>query len=85
MTYPLPKWLQLRYAKLLMSFSYEAFTHTEAKKVLKDTDEKALAVILSELRKKGWLTVAPEKTDSRRKNYKLKSSKKIFFEMESAK
>ncbi|MCD6575604.1 MAG: type I restriction-modification system subunit M [Nanoarchaeota archaeon] len=67
-------WLDLRYDTLFSSFGNKSFTLDDAFKVLKEKlneDKKSVAVVLSELRKKGLLNVKPSKEDYRKKIYTL--------------
>lgn len=71
-TKPLPKWIMYRYAKLWNSFDCKEFTFEQAEKLL-NIDKKVLSVLLSDLKKSGWLEVTLNQTDSRKRNYKLQS------------
>jgi DNA-binding MarR family transcriptional regulator len=70
-TKPLPKWIMYRYAKLWNSFNSEEFTFEQAYKILK-IDKKVLSVLLSDLKKNGWIVVSLSQEDSRKRLYKLK-------------
>ena len=78
MTYPIPKWLQLRYSKLLKEFGKSCFTYTQAKNVLKEVDENIVSVIISNLKKAEWIEVKKNKIDSRKKDYRIVAPDKIF-------
>jgi DNA-binding MarR family transcriptional regulator len=74
----LPEWIMRRYSKLWSKFKEKEFTKDQAKKILpKDT---SLAVLLSELRKSGWLEMKMSKEDARKTIYKLKSPEKAINE-----
>jgi type I restriction enzyme M protein len=73
------KWLERRYSTLWRTFEKKPFTRLEAANALKD-DEKSINVVLSELRKTGWLEVQTDPTDARKKLYKLKSTRDILRE-----
>ncbi len=78
MTKHLPEWIMKRYAKLWNKFKEKDFTKEEAVKVLpKDT---SLAVLLSELRKSGWLEMKMHPEDARKTIYKLKNPKDAIIE-----
>lgn len=81
MTYPLPKWLQNRFAKLHRKFQTNPFSYPDAKNALKEKDDKTLSVILSALRKSGWICVTKSDQDSRKKEYCLKAPNTVFSEM----
>jgi len=75
----LQDWLERRRSALWKAFEEKPFTRLEAAAVLKD-DEKSVNVVVSELRKAGWIDVQVDPTDARKKLYKLKSTKEIFVE-----
>lgn len=72
-TKPLPKWLTERYSQLWRKFKEKEFEHDEAVKVLKEEKERLVSVVLSELKKYGWLTIKLHPDDSRKRIYKLKN------------
>jgi type I restriction enzyme M protein len=79
----LPVWLEKRYRILLESCHDPAFRFEDAARVLKDKmkdSEEQINVILSELRKKGWLEVRFDPEDARKRIYKLKSHEEIITE-----
>ncbi|MHA1169393.1 MAG: SAM-dependent DNA methyltransferase, partial [Candidatus Hodarchaeales archaeon] len=82
MVVPLPKWLLRRYATLWKEFHRDVFTHEDARNVL-DVDSLTLNVLLSELRKAGWLERTPNPEDQRRKRYKLIPPERMMMEMEA--
>ena len=57
------------YSKLWTKYSGKEFTHSEATKTLKE--KKMVSVILSEMRKNGWLALRLDPQDSRKRLYKL--------------
>ncbi len=71
MVNPLPKWEMKRYAILWNKFKSKEFTHEQASKVLGD-DKKLVSVFLSDLKKAGWIDVALDPKDTRKRVYKLK-------------
>lgn len=79
MTEPLPKWIQVRYAKLWNKFKDKEFTLEQAEKVLKN--KKGINVFFSDLRKAGWLDVSIDKEDTRKRAYKLKNPEMAIKEM----
>ncbi len=66
----LPKWLTKRYSLLCVKFKGKEFNHEQVTKTL-PYDERMVSVILSEMRKTGWLKVRLDPSDMR-KLYKLK-------------
>lgn len=79
----IPEWLKKRHKLLWESFHGATFRFEEASKVLSDKihdDKRQVNAILSELRKKGWLKVAFDPNDSRKRIYELKSSDDIITE-----
>ena len=79
----LPTWLEKRYRTLWETFHESVFRLEDASKILKEKihdNEEQINVILSELRKKGWLQVEFDPEDARKRIYKLKSSEEIISE-----
>jgi len=72
MSKPLPKWLFLRYAKLWKEKRNQNFDFDEAQRLLREKDDKTLSVILSDLRKHGWLEASLDPNDTRKRTYRLK-------------
>lgn len=68
-----------RYAKLWLKFKEKDFTKSDAKKIL--NKDSSLPVLLSELRKAGWLEMKMSEDDARKTIYKLKNPT-INFEAE---
>ena len=81
MTEPLPKWVMQRYAKLWKAFKNKEFEHEQAVKVLKEKDENMVSVILSQLRRRGWLEIKLHPSDTRKRVYKLIPLEKVISEM----
>ena len=81
MTEPLPKWVMQRYAKLWKAFKSKKFEHEQAVKVLKEKDENMVSVILSHLRRHGWLEIKLHPSDTRKRVYKLKSPDEVVREL----
>lgn len=69
------RWLEERYNRLWQFIRGRKFTRDEAASVLKELrdDEDTVNVVLSELRKMGWLIVETDPTDARKSVYQLKS------------
>jgi type I restriction enzyme M protein len=78
---PLPKWLQLRYAALWAVFQKIAFSHDQAAELLKEENERLISVILSELKKAGWLTLQLHPDDSRKRLYTLVEPDMVMHQM----
>ena len=52
---PLPKWIMKAYSKLWIKFKNKEFNHEDASMTL--NDDKMISIILSDLKKAGWLEV----------------------------
>ena len=65
-----PAWLVKRYIKLWDKFKDKDFSFEDAKKTLKE-DYKFLSVVLSEMKKGGWLTLKLDPEDARKRLYRL--------------
>ena len=76
MAQPLPKWIMQSYALLWTKLGKEEFDHPKAAKLLKNT-----SVVLSVLKKKGWLNISLHPEDSRKRLYRLKSPEQAVKEM----
>lgn len=74
----IPEWLMIRYSKLWTKFKEKEFTREQAEKILKN--DGALAVVLSDLRKAGWLEINLDKEDARKTIYKLKNPAEAILE-----
>ena len=75
---PLPKWIMKHYSKLWSKFKDKQFTHQEADNLLKTTNT---SIVLSRLKKYGWMELALNPNDSRKRLYKLKDPSKAVKEM----
>ena len=67
----IPRWVFSRFIKLKKAFGNKKFSFEEACDVLEATDHRLVNVILSELRKNGWLKSEEDSTDKRKTCYKL--------------
>lgn len=77
----LEKWLETRRSVLWKAFEDKQFTRSDAAIILREKlgdDEKSVNVILSELRKAGWLEARADPSDARKKIYKLKGVKDLL-------
>lgn len=76
-----PKWVEKRYRELRDSYKDSPFRFEDAadvlRKKMKDSEEQ-VNVILSELRKGGWLNVDFDPEDARKRIYTLKSSEEVI-------
>jgi len=75
----LEKWLGRRYSALWDAFEKKPFSCLAAAAVLKD-DKKSINVVLSELRKAGWLETQTDPADARKTLYRLQSIKDVLRE-----
>lgn len=62
-----------RYSVLWKKFEENEFEHDDASKLLKEEKDRLVSVVLSDLKKHGWLTVKLHPDDSRKRIYKLKN------------
>lgn len=81
MTDPLPKWIMQRYSKLWNKFKNKEFDYDQASKAL--NKDKMMSVILSDLKKAGWVEIKLHPKDSRKRIYKLKSPEDAIKEMDA--
>ncbi|MBI4378711.1 MAG: SAM-dependent DNA methyltransferase [Nitrospinae bacterium] len=77
----IPKWIEKRYRILWNLYQDKPFRFENAANTLqekiRDTEEQ-VNVILSELRKEGWLNVSFDPEDARKRIYTLKSSEEVI-------
>lgn len=78
MIFPLPKWIMKHYSKLWTKFKDKQFTHQQAEKLLKITNT---SIVLSRLKKHGWLELSLHPKDSRKRLYILKNPSKAVMEI----
>ena len=69
---PLAKWVMKRYSILWMETQGKPFSHEDAIRILRAT-APLTSVILSELKKAGWLNVQIDPEDTRKRHYVLLS------------
>ncbi len=78
----LPKWIMKRYLVLWKALDEKDFTFDDALSILgklsKPDSRKLVALLLSELRKAGWLLVDFNPSDARRRVYRLRPYHAIF-------
>ncbi len=80
MVNPLPKWLFKRYCLLWVKLKDREFTHNQAVKILPD-NKQMVSLILSEIRKAGWLEMRLDPKDARKRLYRLKSPEYMIKEI----
>lgn len=71
-----------RYSLLWEIFKTKNFDYDEASKILKAENESLVSVVLSGLKKHGWLSIELDSKDSRKRIYTLKSPEAAIREME---
>ena len=82
MTNAIAKWLQERYALLLKELGDKEFNFDIARKILKKDQSKIVSIILSELKKAGWIEITKlDPNDSRKRYYKLNKLEEIYKRM----
>ena len=81
MTEPLSKWVMKRYSKLWKTFKDKEFNYSQASRAL--NYDKMMSVVLSDLKKAGWLETKLHPKDSRKRIYKLKNPEEAIRGIES--
>ena len=82
MTKPIAKQLQERYALLLKKLGDKEFNFDIARRILKKDQQKIVSIILSELKKAGWVEITRlDPKDSRRRYYRLNKLEEIYQDM----
>jgi len=85
---PVPKWILMRYAKLWRIFGTNYFNKKDAVEALTENNihlskRKALiSVVLSDLKKAGWLTMMIDPVDGRCNISRLRDPVDIILNME---
>ncbi len=82
MTTPMPKWIMRRYSVLWRAFAKRNFDYTQAATTLNEGNERLVSVVLSDLKKHGWMTIQLDPVDSRKRIYTLKSPQQSITELE---
>ena len=77
MAEPFPKWLMQRYSLLWVKFKNKEFNYEQATQTLADNG-RLVSVILSEMRKAGWLEARLDPNDARKRWYKLINPEEIL-------
>lgn len=81
MTLPLPKWVMHRYSLLWKAFKIKEFEYDDACKMLQEREQGLVSIILSELKKHGWLSLKIHPEDSRKRIYQLKNPEEATEEL----
>jgi hypothetical protein len=77
---PLPKWLMKRYAVLWKNFGGNPFEFNQAVTVLAEK-ERTTSVLLSKMKKSGWVEPRITLEDSRKRVYVLKAPNEAMSQM----
>lgn len=67
----IPNWLLQRYAVLYRKYKDKEFIFKDAMKAIKENDKIYASMVLSELRKAGWLEIKIDPSDARKRIYHL--------------
>ena len=81
MSSPLPKWLMHRYVILWRSFHTAEFSHDDAAYALEESNPMLTSVILSGLKRAGWLMMRLDPADSRKRLYSVKTPERAINEI----
>jgi len=81
MTTPLPKWLMMRYAILWKAYDKNEFSHDDAAYTLQEHQPSLVSVVLSTLKRHGWLMMRLDPIDSRKRIYSLKQPERAINEL----
>ncbi|MBU2640084.1 MAG: hypothetical protein KKG75_05280 [Nanoarchaeota archaeon] len=76
------EWIMKRYAKLWRSFSSNEFNFDKASGILKEKDSRVIGIILSELKKAGWLNIKKDPDNGRKRLYQLKKPDEAILSMD---
>jgi len=78
---PLPKWIMKKYALLWRTFQEREFSYMDVSELFKGENINVIRTMISQLRRNGWLTVALDQKDSRKRVYKLRPLQEILENM----
>ena len=78
---PIPKWLQISYARLLRKFENRKFDMTAARTCLHPHPKKSVNVIIHDLRSAGWVVAHLNRNDIQNYHYELVQPNKVFRKM----
>ena len=80
MAQPIPKWIQQRYATLYKAYGINDFTLEKTISVLNEKREICV-VVLSRLRRNGWLKMMLNQQDARKKIYSLVKPEEVIIQI----
>ena len=81
---PLPKWIMIKDALLWRTFQEREFSYKNVSELFKGENINVIRTMISQLRRNGWLTVALDQKDSRKRVYKLRPLQDVLENMEVA-
>lgn len=82
MAQSIPKWVMEKYSTLWRKHQDNDFTFSKAMETLKEEDKVIVSMVLSELRKSGWLTIKLNPDDARKRIYTLEIPEDIIKKIE---
>lgn len=82
MAQPIPRWLMEKYATLFRKFKGKEFTFQQAMETINEKDKIYVSLVLSELRKAGWLEIKINPQDARRRIYTLFEPEEVVKKIE---
>lgn len=85
MTQPIPSWLMQRYSILWKEYKKNEFNYSDAISTLQEKKDPLISVVLSSLKRRGWLTIKLDSKDSRKRIYKLKTPEEAVEEIADSK
>ncbi|MBR9704643.1 hypothetical protein GOV12_04475 [Candidatus Pacearchaeota archaeon] len=77
----IPKWVMERFTVLWQEFEGREISYEDIVNHLKIDDKNTISVFLNELRTAGWIEVKLNESDTRKRQYSLKSPNEIFSEI----
>jgi len=78
---PLPKWLMRKYAVLWKEFGEDDFTCEDARKLIGDKEE-VFNVVISDMKKSGYIKVSIDSEDKRKRLYRIISPDNMIKNLE---
>jgi len=78
---PLPKWAMYKYSLLWRSLSTKEFSFETISRILNEQKPNLVSVLLTHLKRNGWIEVKLDPEDSRKRVYVLKTPEKVMEEI----
>lgn len=82
MAQPIPRWLMEKYALLFKKFKDKEFSYQQVMETINKNSRIYTSLVLSELRKAGWLEIKINPEDARKRIYTLYKPEEVITKIE---